>query len=283
MLPVVQRPSVQGPVSLLTPTARAFADGQLQPLAAHAGGLFAKPIYAQPNAQSNSQSPGQQCRRAIANAERLAGIPPHLLSAIARIESGRRDPQTGAVDPWPWSINVEGVDHIYDTKAEVIAAVQMFQAQGHQSIDVGCMQVNLMYHPQAFANLDQAFDPKINADYGAKFLTELYQQTGTWEHATANYHSATPELGTPYERKVIAAFPDEQQVPPPTGGGPLAGLQRLASLGTAANSLSSFPISPGMAPLGMSHVMPMPGLGATMPTGRTLESYRNNPVALARR
>jgi soluble lytic murein transglycosylase-like protein len=278
--------------SLLTPTALAFANGHLQP---QMNGLADRPLpypagrltfAGKPNG-ANAGPPGQQCRRAIANAERLAGIPEHLLSSIARIESGRRDPQTGLVDPWPWSINVEGVDHIYETEPEVIAAVQMFQSQGHRSIDVGCIQVNLMYHPDAFATLEQAFDPKGNADYGAKFLTELYKQTGSWERATAYYHSATPELGEPYERKVIAALPEEQKQ---ASGGSLAGMQRMAALTMPSpamlfspSPISQGPISPGSSALGMSHVMPMPGFGGTMMTGRTLDSYRNNPVTLARR
>jgi len=278
-------PLLQAP-SLLTPTALAFASGHLpqqmnslaqRPLPYPAGRLA---FAGKPNS-ANGMPPGQQCRRAIANAERLAGIPEHLLSSIARIESGRRDPQSGLVDPWPWSINVEGVDHVYDTEPEVIAAVQTFQSQGHRSIDVGCMQVNLMFHPDAFANLAQAFDPKTNADYGAKFLTELYRQTGSWERATAWYHSATPELGEPYERKVIAALPEEQKQPNP---GSLAGMQRMASLSMPSPAMPiSPPVSPGISALGMSHVMPMPGFGGAMMTGRTLDSYRSNPVTLARR
>ena len=64
-----------------------------------------------------------------------------------------------------------------------------------------------MYHPNAFALLDQAFDPVANANYAARFLTELYGQTHSWNQATARYHSATPELGADYQRKVAAALP----------------------------------------------------------------------------
>jgi hypothetical protein len=278
--PTVQRPTlVNNGLSLLAPTARAFGDGRLlQGRLNPSGGL----------------TPGQQCRRAIANAERLAGIPPHLLSAIARIESGRRDPETGAIDPWPWSINVEGVDHVYQTKAEVIAAVQNFLATGHHSIDVGCMQVNLMFHPNAFASLDQAFDPKTNAEYAAKFLTQLYHETGTWEHATANYHSATPEIGAPYERKVIAALPDEQRVESGGNGG-LPGLQRMAQFimpsATMTTPYSTYPVSPGTPALAMRRGMGLPNgapigppaTGAPVMIGRTLDSYRSSPITLARR
>ncbi len=165
-------------------------------------------------------APGLQCRQAIRAAEQAAAIPSQLMAAIGRVESGRRD-AAGVVHPWPWSINVEGADHIYETKAEAIAAVRGFQARGIKSIDVGCMQVNLMFHPTAFASLDQALDPAANAAYAARYLRELFVQTGSWPKATAAYHSATPELGTPYQQKVAAIWPEEQKrlsITPGAGG-----------------------------------------------------------------
>ena len=83
---------------------------------------------------------------AIATPSARPAIPDHLMAAIGRVESGRRGPD-GAVNPWPWSINAEGQDIIYESKAEAIAGVQALQAKGMRSIDVGCMQVNLMYPP----------------------------------------------------------------------------------------------------------------------------------------
>ena len=68
-------------------------------------------------------SPGEQCRAAIAAAEKAHGIPPQLLSAIGRVESGRHDPATGTGGAWPWTINAEGRGYYFDTKAEAIARV----------------------------------------------------------------------------------------------------------------------------------------------------------------
>jgi hypothetical protein len=160
--------------------------------------------------QAAIPGPSLECRQAVSLVERAAGVPSYLMSAIARIESGRPDGQ-GGVHPWPWTINVEGAGYTYDSKAEAIAAVRAFQAKGARSIDVGCMQVNLMFHPTAFASLDEAFDPMANARYAAKFLTDLYAQTQDWTKATALYHSATPALGSDYQRKVFAVLPDEQR------------------------------------------------------------------------
>jgi len=159
---------------------------------------------------ASSIGPGQQCRLAIRAAERAAGIPNQLMAAIGRVESGRQETD-GSVNPWPWSINVEGEGHVFDSKAEAIAAVRAAEARGVRSIDVGCMQVNLQQHPDAFPTLEQAFDPVANAIYAAHFLVQLHDQTGTWPTATAWYHSATPELGADYQRRVMAVWPEEQQ------------------------------------------------------------------------
>src|SRR5438105_3878431 len=90
-----------------------------------------------------SLSPGEQCRVAIEAAERTQALPSHLLAAIGQVESGRRDPATGQWTPWPWTIDVGGQGTFFATKAEAIAAVRALQAKGVQSIDVGCVQINL--------------------------------------------------------------------------------------------------------------------------------------------
>ena len=107
----------------------------------------------------------------------------------------------------PWTINAENVGSFYDTKEQAIAAVQALQARGVRSIDVGCMQINLMHHADAFSSLDEAFDPRANVAYAARFLNQLFAQLATWPKAAAAYHSQTPEIGADYERRVMAIWP----------------------------------------------------------------------------
>lgn len=219
--------------------------------------------------------PGLLCRQAIAAAERAHGIPAHLLAAIGRIESGRRDSATGALNPWPWTINAEGEGHFFDTRPQAIAAVKALQARGVRSIDVGCLQVNLMHHPNAFANLDQAFDPDSNADYAGRFLQQLFNQTGAWPKATANYHSATPELGEPYRQQVMAAWPEEMRIQPPAAPSALA-----AAWGATMRPPPMPPVQRSLA----AHIIPLgraPDGG--MPPGRDLASYRAAPIQLSNR
>jgi hypothetical protein len=215
-------------------------------------------------------TPGMQCRQAVRNAGRAAGIPDHLMSAIARVESGRPD-MRGQVDPWPWSINVEGVDHIYATKAEAIAAVQGVQARGIRSIDVGCMQVNLLYHPTAFPSLDQAFDPVANATYAAGFLRLLYAQTGAWQAATAAYHSATPDVGAAYQKKVQAVFAEEQRRDDATGPPGVVTAMNAAPSGPGAIMLNNRWQAARLLPM-------VPGAPQ-----RGLDAYRAAPVPVSSR
>ncbi len=147
-------------------------------------------------------TPFDLCDAALA-AVRSRAVPDTLLPSIARVESGRRDPASGRVRPWPWTVNVDGSGRFFDRKEDAVAAVRSLQAQGKRSIDVGCMQVNLMYHPRAFPTLDAAFDPPTNAAYALRFLGALYAQTHDWPLATAMYHSQTEDRGEDYQRLVF--------------------------------------------------------------------------------
>lgn len=148
-------------------------------------------------------SPFAQCEAAIAAAAVGTRLPAGLTLSIARAESGRADADTRRTRPWPWTINAGGIGSFYETKADAVAAVQALRARGVTSIDVGCMQVNLRHHPAAFASLDDAFDPAVNARYAVRFLTDLHRQFGDWTQATAAYHSQTRDLGESYVRRVL--------------------------------------------------------------------------------
>jgi hypothetical protein len=147
------------------------------------------------------------CTAASASVERSSSLPPRLLDAIGLVETGRPDPVHHVIAPWPWSVDVDGVGYFYASKQEAIAATVGFQAAGSKSIDVGCMQINLLNHPTAFVSLDQAFDPMANTAYAAQFLQALYRQTGNWPAAAAAYHSQTPGIGEPYRDRVMALWP----------------------------------------------------------------------------
>jgi hypothetical protein len=155
-------------------------------------------------------SPGELCRAAILGAEREARIPPDLLGAIARVESARTDPASGAIVSWPWTVNAEGEGRFFASQSEAVAAVRDLMGRGIRVIDVGCLQVNLFYHADAFASIEEAFDPKANARYAARFLKRLQATSGDWITAAGHYHSTTLERAEPYRTRVLANWPAGQ-------------------------------------------------------------------------
>jgi hypothetical protein len=181
--------------------------------------LFLLPGIAQAQKPAGlpASDPSGLCETAVATAEYVSKLPLRLLGAISLTESGRLDPAKGVMRPWPWSINAAGEGQFFATRQDAIAAVRALQGRGVQSVDVGCMQVNLMYHPQAFRSLDDAFDPRSNALYAARFLNALYQQSNDWSHAIGAYHSETPALSKAYRVLVLARWqnPDLHDTAPP--------------------------------------------------------------------
>lgn len=146
------------------------------------------------------------CTRYLPRHEREHGIPLHLLAAIASTESGRYHKGLKLALPWPWTVNAEGKGYYFDTKQEAIDKVRSLQRKGVKSIDVGCMQVNLLHHPNAFANLHQAFEPRYNVAYAAEFLGTLFNTQKSWRKAAAAYHSQTSSKGNEYVKRVYASW-----------------------------------------------------------------------------
>lgn len=168
------------------------------------GGATAAPLL--------PQDPWRLCPDAIAAQEKSQSIPKHLLSAIALAESARKHPTFGKRMPWPWTVMAEGEGRYLPSKAVAIEEVRMLQARGIRNIDVGCMQVNLYHHADAFYSLENAFDPAANVAYASKFLRSLYEESGSWQEAAGRYHSATPELKEPYRDRVVTFWNEQQRL-----------------------------------------------------------------------
>lgn len=147
---------------------------------------------------------GALCRFQTEKQGRMTGMPANLLTAISFVESGRWDPDRREKTAWPWTVTSGGEGHFYRSKQEAIAAVNQLRRKGVRNIDVGCMQINLYYHGEAFPSLNEAFDPAANIAYAVSFLEALYRETGSWETASTRYHSATPEYANRYRGKINA-------------------------------------------------------------------------------
>lgn len=148
------------------------------------------------------------CTVAAQQYEKKYQIKKHLLTTITNVESGRWNQAKQRNTAWPWTVNARGQGHFYATKQQAINAVKKLQAQGVKSIDVGCMQINLAYHPNAFENLEEAFNPYKNVEYGAKFLSKLYEQKKNWNKAATAYHSNAPLKAKKYAKKLSRVYKD---------------------------------------------------------------------------
>ena len=141
--------------------------------------LHASPAYAK--RVKITEEHNKICEGAAAVMEEKYQIPDNILHGIVRTESSS----------YPWVINWSGNGEFFHTKEEAIARVRDLQARGQKSIDVGCAQINLYWHPKAFSSLEEAFDPISNLDYAARHVLELKEEQGfsTWFSSVAMYHS----------------------------------------------------------------------------------------------
>lgn len=159
--------------------------------------------------------PETACVAAIRDAEDRYGIPDNLLLGIGLQEAGIE--RGGRMTVWPWTVNVEGEGRFLRAADEAIAWVRDRRGAGAELIDVGCMQVNLRWHPDAFATLEEAFDPVRNVDYAASYLSELHGRLGDWRAAAGRYHSADPDRAARY---LAGVGTNLQVVAARTGAGP---------------------------------------------------------------
>lgn len=164
-----------------------------------------------------SSSRSLVCDTAAAAASDNYGVPLSVMRAITRTETGRS--RNGKLDPWPWTVNMEGKGKWFNTQIEAQNYVAQHFNRGARSFDVGCFQINYRWHGQAFSSIEAMFDPVLNAKYAARFLRKLHAELGSWERAVGAYHSRTPEYANRYiakYRTVIAGLDDSVPKPDQT-------------------------------------------------------------------
>ncbi|PHQ68763.1 MAG: hypothetical protein COB93_09835 [Sneathiella sp.] len=160
---------------------------------------------------SNAAEMLDVCQSEIGKAETRNRLPKHLLRAISHAESGRWHKGKQEIIAWPWTVYAEGRGRYLANKAAAIDEVQKLKAKGVSNIDVGCMQINLHFHPKAFENLDAALDPARNTRYAAELLKSLHSESRSWNMAVAHYHSRTQKYNIPYKQKVLKFWRAERR------------------------------------------------------------------------
>ena len=198
---------------------------------------------------------GNPCDEAALRAATTHSVPETVMLAITRVETGRD--QGGGLAPWPWAINMAGEGYWPATRDGAVALAQGALSEGRQNIDIGCFQLNMRWHAQAFASLEDMFDPAQNADYAARFLVRLHDETGSWIEAVAAYHSRSPDLAEAYVARVETVLAEAEDLPSaPLAAPPLVRENPFPLLqpGTAQ--------SPGSLVPGRSGVIPLIGAGS---------------------
>jgi len=140
------------------------------------------------------------CLAAILEAQTRYGIPDNLLLSIGIQEAGKLGNRGLTV--WPWSVNAEGTGAFFPTRESMLRWVRNQMNLGVESIDVGCMQINQKWHGHACQSLEQATDPRVNVDYAARYLSDLFRSEGDWWSAAGRYHSSNEKFKSSYLEKL---------------------------------------------------------------------------------
>lgn len=135
------------------------------------------------------------CEREMARASARHGVPVGILYSVGLTESGK----AGALQPY--AMNIAGRTVFPKSLPEALNAFSASSAKGVKLIDVGCMQINHHYHGKQFKSVRAMFDPSLNVDYAARFLSRLHREHGNWSMAVARYH-AGPD-NDPAQKKYI--------------------------------------------------------------------------------
>ena len=151
-----------------------------------------------------------RCEEAARRASQETGVSLALLRAIMLAESGRDTGQGRAA--WPWTVQSQGQGHWLDTPEQALTLVQDLLDQGVTNIDVGCFQINIHWHSQAFPSLEAMLDPEANARYAAEYLRDLHAQTGDWRSAAGAYHSRDATRAETYVQRLVALHNDAAAV-----------------------------------------------------------------------
>lgn len=155
----------------------------------------------------------QTCDQAATQAAHETGVPRDVLMAITRTETGRA--RSGVLQPWPWTVNMEGTGKWFDDEDSARSYVFSHFKAGARSFDVGCFQINYRWHGQAFRSIDEMFEPVANAVYAAKFLKQLHSEIGNWTDAAGAYHSRTPKYANRYKERYERILATVSDIPLP--------------------------------------------------------------------
>lgn len=171
--------------------------------------FFLIPMF---SAHALPRNPVEQCDHAAVLASQDTAVPLAILWALTRTETGHFQNKT--LVPWPWTVNAAGTGHWLITKQQALKTAKAAIHKNAKSTDIGCFQLNYHWHGKQFGSLANMLDPMKNAAYAAKFLGQLYQETGNWISAAGRFHSRTEKYARPYRQRfqrILSGFEPASQ------------------------------------------------------------------------
>lgn len=151
-------------------------------------------------------SPATLCEEAAQIASHQSGVPLSILRAVTLAETGHTQANGAGFDAWPWAVMADLKGHWFPDQYTAIAFAEEQVAQGKTNVDIGCFQLNMRWHATAFESVTDMFSPQKNALYAARFLQDLYAETGDWRAAVGRYHSRNESRAEAYVRRLEKIF-----------------------------------------------------------------------------
>ncbi|WP_032112599.1 hypothetical protein [Candidatus Paracaedibacter symbiosus] len=149
------------------------------------------------------------CGKYIEKVSKETNVPPEVIWAVASAESN-----LGKLGPWPWSVNIRGKAFYFKSQKEMITFIhKKLKKNPHISMDIGCMQLNYLYHGHKFSNIHEMSNIYENMLVGARYLRQLFEanqhthahkkltKNRLWGYAVGDYHSQQSSRGAQYIRR----------------------------------------------------------------------------------
>ena len=167
---------------------------------------FILSLFVSPLALAKIHPDDSLCGKYIETIAEQTNVPPEVIWAVARSESN-----LGHLGPWPWTINMRGKGYYFKSKKEMLTFIhKKTKGKRYLSLDIGCMQLNTIYHGHKFKNLEEMTDIYKNMLIAAQYLRELYDvnkrerahkglsNNRIWGYAVGDYHSQRNLRGAKY-------------------------------------------------------------------------------------
>lgn len=121
--------------------------------------------------------------------EECSGVPSWVVKKVITHES--KTFFNGKAQPWPWTLNIDGVGHYFEDYVSALVAARV-ALDSSDNIDIGIAQISWKYHAHRFDDkLANALDPRRNIYAACRILREGKSNKNrviTWEDAIAYYH-----------------------------------------------------------------------------------------------